>query len=201
MKFDFKHFLLFLSLLYLTLYIPLSFMIYSNSWYEFNYQMQNTYDILGKKISNNVTTNLINFFMYKEKLNDNWNSKEIIHMRDVRKIYTILFILGILSFFGINYFFDKKKVLKYLKSNIFIVLSLFLILPFFVYFWDNIFHLILFNNNAWINNSNDISYYLFSYNFFRNSLIFLIFGTIFINLGFLFLLKKYSLNLISIQTI
>lgn len=191
LRFDFKSLVFFVCFFYLTLYIPLSFMVYSFSWYQFNYNFQETYQFLGEDITNNVTLNLINFFIYKEDLNLYWNETEILHMNDVRFIYTILFILAIFSFFGFGYFFSSfKQVKKFAIINILFVCSLFFILPFFVYFWDNIFHVILFNNNYWIITNKNISYYLFSYQFFKNSLLFLIIFSIFFNLSVLLSLYK-----------
>lgn len=169
-----KNILLFLSLLFLTLYIPLSIMIYSNSYYQTNYNNLNTYNYINESLAKNTTNNLINYFTYKEQLNHLWALEEEIHMEDVRNIFSILFSLAILSSFLFSYNYNKEKLKQYSKINISIIISLILIFPFFNSFWDNIFHPILFNNSYWILTSNQISYYLFPYSFFQNSLIFLI---------------------------
>ena len=86
------------SLFYLIIYIPLSFCIYSNTWYEFNYDRQETYQNLDEKYILENTQNLISFFSHKTPLNDDWSEIENIHLREVRTIYDILFILEIFFF-------------------------------------------------------------------------------------------------------
>jgi len=185
MKFNFKkikEIILFFSLLFLTLYIPLSFTIYSNFWYEFNYNNQDTYNQIEKNKTINSTNNLINFFKHKEDLNFNWNEKEKLHMYEVRNIYDILFFIGIISIISLSKLFNFKLIRKFSKINLYYNLFLILLIPIFQFFWNKIFHLILFNNDLWIINSNDISYYLFPINFFINSLIFIILISIILNL-------------------
>jgi len=181
-----KIFFLFFSLIFLTLYIPLSFTIYSNSWYNFNSNPQN---VLSKNDLNNATSNLINYFEHKENLNILWNEKEKKHMSDVRQIFDFLFIIFILNLINLFIFFKKKLIKKFVKINILVISSFILLLPIFQFFWNNIFHLIMFNNNFWIINPNDISYYLFPLSFFYNSTIFIILISIILNLVVYFKIK------------
>jgi hypothetical protein len=180
-----KNVLLFISVLFLTLYIPLTYTVYSDSWYKFNYNQQDTYQQLGENKTINATNNLINFFLHNKELNGLWNQKEIKHMNDVRNIYDILFILFVLSVISITLLFDKKLIKKYSKINMIVIGSLIIVIPFFSLFWNYIFHPLMFSNNLWIMTSNDISYYLFdieNYTFMFNSVLLVILSGVAINL-------------------
>ena len=123
-----------LSILFLSLYIPLSFCIYSSFWYEFNFESQNLYEIQNKSWILENTQNLITFFSHKSNLNENWSQIEIIHMLEVRQIYDLLFLLGIFSIIFIvlnNDLWNYKFLKKISKINMLIVSSLIIIFPFF----------------------------------------------------------------------
>ena len=176
--------ILFVSLLFITLYIPVSFAMYSNSWYEFNYELYRTYELIGKENATNATENLISYFTHKNELNgDIWNAKEKAHMSEVRTIFDILFILFTLSLASLLFLINKNKntIKKFSKTNIKIILSLLIIVLFFTTFWLY-FHEILFTNNLWIITPDDISYYLFPQEFFRNTLLLIILTGTSINL-------------------
>ncbi|MCA9496230.1 MAG: DUF1461 domain-containing protein, partial [Nanoarchaeota archaeon] len=174
-------FVFFISLFFILLYIPFSFTVYSHSYHKYNFLNQD----ISSEIKNEdilvADKNLINYFLHKEKLNEMWNINEKKHMEDVRNIYDCLlilfFIFLIISFFysklSLKYI-NKKFLEKCLKINILITISLLFIIPFFSYFWNNIFHKIMFNNKFWIYKNGDMSYYLFPNEFFLNSLIFII---------------------------
>ncbi|MDA3855257.1 MAG: DUF1461 domain-containing protein [Candidatus Woesearchaeota archaeon] len=179
-----KNFLLFVSFFYLSLYVPLTYTIYSSSSYELNYDKQRIYNYTSEEIVMNSTKNLINYFYHKEDLNENWNDKEKVHFSEVRNIYDILFLLSIVSLIIFIIKFNRKKIGKYPIINSLIFILSFLIVPFFIFFWDKIFHPLLFSNELWILNPNDLSYYLFPYEFFINSFIFIILIAIVINLIF-----------------
>ena len=154
------------SVFYLIFYISISVTIYSLLWYDINFQSQNLYEVLERGYVEQNKINMIDFFLYKSDLNDNWLYEEKVHLNDVRNIYAVLFILGLISFFIIGFFWDKKYIkVKYFIINIFILLSLLLILPFFRFFWDEIFHLIMFRNNYWIIIENSLFYLLLFYHY------------------------------------
>lgn len=191
----FKKILLFASVLYLTLYIPLTYTIYSSSWYELNYEKQGTYNLINKELSMNSTTNLINYFYHKDNLNNNWNLKEKTHFSEVRNIYDILFLFSLINFLILIYSFNKNNIAKYSIINLIIILLSFLLIPFFTFFWNKIFHRVLFSNNLWILNKNDLSYYLFPNEFFIHSFILILLISITINLlvYIIFKIKRISI--------
>lgn len=192
-----KKIILFFAVLFLTIYTPVSITIYSLNWYEYNYENQNTYEHIEKENALFITKNLINFFLYQENLGSEWNDKEKKHMSDVRKIYSGLFILAIISFLFILHiirYFDISLIKIYsISNNITIIFIGILIIIFdFNYIFDNFFHPLFFDNNNWILNSDDISYYLFPYEFFQRSLMFILVVTIIENLIIFLLIKKYK---------
>lgn len=190
--------LLFLSLLYLSLYIPLSFAIYSPIWYNSNYKYYDStrLEMLHNGYLKEQTNNLILFFLHIEKLNNNFSKTEIKHLKEVRTIYDILFILFIVSLIILIKYYNKKELEKYAKTNIIIILATIIILPFFSYFWNYIFHPLLFNNNYWIYEDYSALYYMFPEHFFFNSLILIIVVSILINtyIGFKSKIIKSSLH-------
>lgn len=185
-----KQILLFLSLLYLTLYIPFTITAYSKSWYETNYEKQSTYQTLGIVKTNNQTNNLINFFLHKQELNQLWSEKETLHLKEVRNIYDLLFIIFLITTPILILFFNKKIINHASKKNTYIIPSLLIIIPFFRLFWNNILHPLLFNNNYWINTPNEVSYHLFPTTFFINSILFIITISAIINFTIYLLTKK-----------
>lgn len=187
-----KKIIFFISTLYLILYIPITIIVYSNNFYLNNYDEK----VINNKNIINITKDITNFFLHKKNNLDSkfgWNQNENTHFLDVRKIYDILFILSIISIFNFIYFFKKKELIKNSKINFFIIISLLLLLPIFKFFWDKIFHTILFSNNFWISQQNSLMDYLFNINYFKNGLIFLITTSSIINL-IIYLILKYKKN-------
>lgn len=189
-----KNILLFLSLLFVTLYIPLSYTIYSSNWYEINYNFQDTYEVFGVNQTNLLTNDLIGYFEHKNELSNTlWSEKEKAHFEDVRAIYDVLFVLFFASLISIGLLFNKERVFRYSKINIIVILSLLIVLPFFGYFWNYVFHPLLFSNDFWIMSPNDVSYYLFGIvdnGFFVRSFVFIIVIGILENLFSYYLCKK-----------
>lgn len=168
-----RRFLFVLALLLLTLYIPLSITVYSSSWYEYNYERLGVYEEIGEEKAVSPTMNLIGFFLYKERLGNEWDEREKKHMEDVRTVYSIFFILAVLSFFYLVYNYERSLMIW---SSL-IVLGILVIVPLafinFESFWID-FHKLLFTNDYWIIYPGEISYYLFPLGFFRNSVVFIV---------------------------
>jgi hypothetical protein len=113
---------------------------------------------------------LIGFFIYLSPLDSAvWTAKEILHYIDVRSILDLFYngflfclIFIVFNFKKIN-FSNLKFVSRYLK---YIILFPLVTLPFFNYFWNNIFHPLLFSNDLWLMYPGDLSYYIFNEWFF-----------------------------------
>jgi len=181
----------FISLLYLTLILPLLFTIYSPIWYNFNYESQEITKSINIEQRDNATSNLIHYFAYNTDLNSLWNEKEKIHMSEVRTIYLFLEVLTLIAILLLFFTFDKSLILKYTKINIIIISSLLILIPFFSFLFNSVFHFILFDNNFWIITPEDISYYLFPNSFFKNSFLLIIIISIIENVVIYFFSKKY----------
>ena len=196
MKFNYikiKKILFFISFIYLTLLIPSLITIYSSTWYNFNYEKQQISKNLNLSIRENATNNLIGFFSYQNNLNELWNTKEKKHMIDVREIYSKLIFFGLICILFFIILFDKKLLFEYSKINLVIISSLFILIPFFTIIFSGVFHLVLFDNNFWIINQNDISYYLFPIEFFKNSFSFILIFSMFENM-ILYLVSKLKIT-------
>ena len=186
-----KKLVFFISLLYLTLIIPLLFTIYSPIWYNFNYEKQEITKSISFEQRDNATENLISFFAYNSELNSLWNEKEKTHMSEVRDIYLFLEILSIISLILLFFTFDRTLIEKYSKINIAFIGLLLLLIPFFSFLFNSVFHTILFENTFWIITPEDISYYLFPNSFFKNSFLLIIIGSIIENMTIALFSKKY----------
>ena len=66
--------------------------------------------------------------------------------------------------------------------NIAVILSLLLLLPAFGYFWRHVFHELVFSNELWRTDRNDITWYITPRVMFRNATVALIIGGVAINL-------------------
>ena len=188
--FKFKKTSLLILMFYISIYLPLSFTIYSDTWYYENYESQIVTSVVSEDVVSDATDGLISYFLHKGELDWPWNEKEVIHMSEVRLIYDVMFILGLLSMFLFSYMFKREEVKPLIKINILLLVLLSLCLVNFNFFWDYIFHPLFFSNNLWITTPDDISYYLFPYEFFRNSGIFIILSGIVINVVGYIGLKK-----------
>lgn len=180
----------FISLMYLTFFLPLLITIYSVNWYEFNYKNQEITKQIQSEKRENATINLISFFSYNENLNSLWNEKEKNHMLDVRQIYLYLQLFALICLVLLVITFDKTYLQFFSKINIYILFSFLLLLPVFSFLFSGIFHELLFNNTNWIITSEDMSYYLFPIEFFKNSFLFIVFFAILENIMIYFISSK-----------
>lgn len=173
-----------ISVLFLTLYIPLIFIIYSPYFYDSQYERLDVYDRIDKQRAQNATTNLRSYFLYIEELDPNyWNEKEQIHMKDVRDIYSLIHFLAIFSLVFIKLSYSREYIRKAAAYSMIILgLMLILIVPTFTFFWNSIFHQIMFSNDYWIYTSQDISYYLFPEKFFVNAFLIISIFAIFVQI-------------------
>lgn len=168
------------ALFYIALYLPLTITVYSTPWYSWNTN-ESTRVYLGTQTIKTAHKNLTRYFLHQEQLHaDFWSKKEILHMKDVRKIYDTLFLIAIICIMYLtictNPFqkTDKKWVQtlqRIHKKNIYIPLIFLLVIPFFANFWSNVFHAVLFSNDLWVMTPKDLSYHLFPLDFFIKSLL------------------------------
>jgi hypothetical protein len=138
---------------------------------------------------------LIFYFLHLSYLDLSvWSSKEILHYVDVRIIFDKFIYFGLVCglFLSLNCkkinFRNLVYVKKYLK---YVVLFPLLVLPFFSYFWNYIFHPLLFSNDLWLMYPSDLSYHIFNEVFF--ALFYVAF--VFVEFGLFWLIdRKYKNN-------
>lgn len=163
------------AVIYLALYLPLSFTVYSTSWYEFNYQRQERTALIAHQQTQDLTANLTGFFKHQEPLDETWQDYEKWHMQDVRIIYDVLFIIAIISLAIVLFALGKGVALQKvaLYSALFDAILLGIVLLFFDVIWQHYFHQALFTNQYWQYTQGDNSYYLFPEAFFKRSALFI----------------------------
>jgi uncharacterized membrane protein len=176
-----KGVLFYISLFYLTVYIPLGLMIYFPHWYELNCHWHNRCEILGYDRSSKAIGELTEFFWHRGELVTRWTMKEKLHLTEVRGMFDKMFFGFVVSVALLFWTFDRKRVSRYAIANGVIIFSLILILPFFTRFWVEIFHPLLFDNDLWKNNPLDVSWYIMPRQFFKYSTLFLVIVCFLIN--------------------
>jgi integral membrane protein (TIGR01906 family) len=170
-----RHIVLFLTLLYTTIYIPLFSVTYFPHWYKLNCQWNDRCQRFGHEESVNCIDELVSFFRHTGELtHERWSHKEKMHMIDVRHIFDRLAFSALLAIPLLILTANRKAVRRLTIFNLIIILSLFAMLPFFRYFWQSIFHAIVFDNAYWRTNPMDVSYFIFPQHFFKHTMIFII---------------------------
>ncbi len=181
--FSYYSFILFLSIL-LVAYIPL--------FYQLNYSISgDNYEELKP-----YTNELISYFLYFNVLDDTWSQSEQKHYEDVRFLYSCIFVMSLMLCLLLLFFKKYLSLVYFSKYSLVLLYSHLLIFIDFEFFWDSIFHPLLFSNTYWIIYPGEISYLLFSYDFFILSIIFivlintLIHGSIIFKDSFIYYSKK-----------
>ncbi len=137
-----------------------NFKLYSLNFnfYKKEFLKLNIYDKIPE--ADKHVLNLINYFKDKEELNNFFNEKEKLHLRDVKNLINIAFIIFYISlilFLIILIYFIYKKEYLIIKSSLMIssVIVIFLLLLSTLINFDSFFinfHKIFFNNNLWLLN-------------------------------------------------
>lgn len=169
------------SLLALSLYVPLTGMIYLESWYRLHCDWYGRCAPLGELAERSVA-NLTDFFLHREPLHERWSAKERRHLVEVRGIYDLLAAMSLLALAGLALGYRRDFLRRAALINIALILSLLLLLPVFGYFWRHVFHEVLFSNELWYTDRNDITWYVTPRVMFRNAIVTLVIGGVAINL-------------------
>jgi len=166
--------LLFISLLYLTIYLPLAWMIYTPHWYQINCNFHDRCQRIGQANAEHAIQELTQYFRHQGQLVKRWTAKEMQHLKEVRRLYDGLLLLGFVALTVLLLIGERHKLPRYALLNIVLLLALLVVMPFFKTFWRDIFHPLMFDNQLWRNTRLDVSYYIMPHVFFRNSVILLI---------------------------
>ena len=187
---------LFLSLAYLSLYLPVAVVVYTPYWYKVNCGFHGRCDTVGSENAARGIDELVSYFRHsRRELNDYfWTDKEKNHLSEVRDITDNLALFGVIFLFVFLFTYDPGRIRRFCVANMVGICSLLLIVPFFGYFWRHVFHPLFFHNRNWLNTPRDFSYYIMPRVFFKYTLIYMIAASVLINV-FLFLLVSYRKGL------
>lgn len=191
--------LLVISISISCLLIAIELNAFNINLYNKSFRKHNIDKLTGKDFNEleEIANDLILYLDGKESediMQPNFNNKEILHMEDVKMLFTsgklIRTISVVLSLFLTSYFFNKrqKKYFKFIFMGLFSNWIILTILGFMIYFDFNkyftIFHHIFFSNDLWIlNPKTDLLIQMLPEDFFMNMasrivLFFLIFLTL-----------------------
>tara|TARA_X000001036_G_scaffold433284_1_gene470642 strand:- start:519 stop:1166 length:648 start_codon:yes stop_codon:yes gene_type:complete len=205
-----KYILLILSSL-LFIFISISGMLFSLLKFEYIYQYNLSIYPIEERTSlsiekiKNTNIQIKDYFFSDEEFLDIeiFNDKEIHHMKDVKEIINNLFLFGKISslvlalityFIIYNYKLHFYLIFKY-SSIIFIILILLFSLLSLISFNQIfiLFHEIAFRNDLWLLNINeDYLLMMFPESFFRDSAIFLLLSSLFVNFVMFYITKSLS---------
>jgi hypothetical protein len=170
----FRKIITWVCLFYVLLILPILFLSHFGLWYDYNFHEDNTDNLVGREILDNAKDNLIGFFYYQENLNDLWTLKEKAHFKEVRFLFfeSALILLFAIIILALNRKILVDNIKNFTIFNIVLVIFLasFLIF-FFDFFWREVFHKILFDNNFWLMEINDMSYHIFKIDFFSRTFL------------------------------
>ncbi len=183
---------LFISLLYLTFYIPMTLTFYLPQWMRLNCGWHNRCAVIGYENAYTGIEELTAYFRHEGELVNIWTTKEKLHLKEVRVIFDKMFIAGIAAIVMLVLTFDRKRAARYTLTNAVIILSLLIVLPFFGTFWRDIFHPLIFKNNLWMNNRSDLSFYIMPRRFFMYTVALLILLCFSVNMALWLGLRKNS---------
>ena len=205
-----KYILLILSSL-LFILISISGMLFPLIKFDFIYQYNLSIYPIEERTSlsiekiKNTNIQIKDYFFSDEEFLDIeiFNDKEIHHMKDVKEIINNLFLFGKISslvlalityFIIYNYKLHFYLIFKY-SSIIFIILILLFSLLSLISFNQIfiLFHEIAFRNDLWLLNINeDYLLMMFPESFFRDSAIFLLLSSLFVNFVMFYITKSLS---------
>ena len=183
------------ALLFLTLYIPLSLLIYHESTYHLNYAINGEPKQLHKATVTFAIADLITYFTYTDPLDTRfWSEKERRHYADVRMIYTALTIIAICSVFLVG--LSQGNILwRWIAiTDAALIGTGLLILSQFSWFWHQVFHPLLFSDQSWLMSPDDASYWLFPEPFFLTAIGFIVGGSFLLQLLIYGILRRNTFN-------
>ena len=177
-----KNILVFVSLFYLTFYLPFVFVAYNPYWINYNCEKNERCSRVKTEFRVKAVNELTSYLSHRGELTTGWQKNEKIHMSEVRHIFDIMFFAALVSLALLLIIRkDRMSLYKFAIINIVIALALFLIVPNFKSFWRDVFHPLLFNNEFWKMSRQDVSYYITPRSFFKITTIVVLSTWMFLN--------------------
>ena len=157
-----KNVLVFVSLFYLTFYLPFVFVAYNPYWINYNCDKNERCSRVQTEFRVNAVNELTSYLSHRGELTKGWQENEKIHMSEVRHIFDIMFIAAIISL--VLLLIIRKDRMSLYK---FAIINIVIVVPNFKTFWRDVFHPLLFNNEFWKMSRQDVSFYITPRTFFK----------------------------------
>lgn len=189
-----------LLLLLWLFFISLAVVIYTPWTYQFNCHWNPRCEQLGLDKVDASSGELAGFFRHDliTLPSPPWSAKEILHLTEVRDMYDQAFYLFLLitAIFIVDLVLNKRmhryQTYAVISRNLMfgLLVLILAISPFFRFFWIEIFHPLVFSNDLWRTDPQDISWYLMPSYYFLWVIIFLLANTLILNQLVVCLLPK-----------
>jgi uncharacterized membrane protein len=186
-----QHTALFISVFYLSVYLPVFWLTYFPAWYELNCKWHGRCDVSGPGHGQTHIRELTAFLRHTGKLaHPDWSAKEKRHLHEVRTMLDMMLAGAVCAVSLFFLTFNRRRFGHFALVNSVLLLTSAMILPFFRQFWRHAFHGLLFDNADWINFPTDVTYHITPRVFFLNSFIFVISASLIINLCCFLILRS-----------
>jgi hypothetical protein len=170
------------SLFYLTVWVPLAFVVYLPVWYHASCDWNPRCEVLGEQRVERAVRELTRFFLHRGELGSGWSAKERLHLAEVRVIYDRLAAGAALALLGLVAGFERGTAARAALVNIAVVATVLVVVPVFRPFWMEVFHPLLFDNELWRTNRFDLTWYITPVRYFQWTVVLLVAATAALNL-------------------
>lgn len=140
-----KNLLVFVSLFYVTFYVPFVLTSYNPYWVKYGCNnLHQRCEKIGYEKAGKAIDNLTSFLAHRDDLGNQWRENEKLHLDEVRVMMDVMFILAALAV--VILLILRRKVPRFYKFaavNVLVAICLFIVLlvmPNFKTFWINVFH-------------------------------------------------------------
>ena len=173
----------FISVFYLSVYLPIFWVTYFPAWYELNCKWHGRCAVSGPGYGKPHIHELVGFLRHTGRLaHPDWSPKEIVHLHEVRTMLDMM-LAGAAAAAALFFLsFNRRRLGRFSLVNSMLMLASMAILPFFKPFWRQGVHGLLFDNADWITFPTDVTYHITPRAFFLNTFIFVVSASLLINL-------------------
>ena len=129
--------------------------------------------------------NLSAFYRHQAPLTGAWTGKEVQHLSEVRDMLDRLVWVLLAGMALLAWLWQPQSVRRAASMNLLLLLLGLSLLPFFAFFWAQVFHPLLFDNLLWKNSPLDASWFVMPRVYFRNATAYTLILTLLANVGVL----------------